>query len=280
MAKDKNTILVYADWIQMFDDLEDAEAGRLIKHFFRYVNDLNPEPPDRLTNLLFKPIKIILKRDLKTYEAKCLKNQETAKKRWGKEHPTVSDSKEVEIKATDIEQEVDSGKEKGKEEEVIEETPNPPKAKKADSNKIDFQKLGEYYNTKLCPPLPTIMMPMSVGRKAVVTARAKEHGKQSVKDMLELVGQSSFLMGKNDNNWRASFDWLFKPTNFLKVLEGNYTDTEATDLRSKKQSAVQMAEKASLARQKQNEEHLQKLDQNAKNAVLPPKDLSILKHIK
>jgi hypothetical protein len=34
-------------------ELEDDEAGRL-KHFFRYVNDLNPEYPDRTTKLMFR----------------------------------------------------------------------------------------------------------------------------------------------------------------------------------------------------------------------------------
>lgn len=65
----KNKIIVYRDWIEIFEPLEDAEAGKLIKHFFRYVNDQNPESPDRLTGLLFDgSIKPTLKRDLKTWK--------------------------------------------------------------------------------------------------------------------------------------------------------------------------------------------------------------------
>jgi predicted restriction endonuclease len=64
MAEGKKSIIVYADWISIFSGLNDDEAGRLIKHFFQYVNDQNPEPPDRLTKLLFEPIKQTLKRDL------------------------------------------------------------------------------------------------------------------------------------------------------------------------------------------------------------------------
>jgi len=70
MAENKNSILVYADWLNVFEELEDDEAGRLIKHFFRYVNDLNPEPPDRLTKIAFEPIKQSLKRDLDKWETK------------------------------------------------------------------------------------------------------------------------------------------------------------------------------------------------------------------
>jgi hypothetical protein len=82
MAKDKKTILVYADWISIFEKLEDDEAGKLIKHFFRYVNDQNPSAPDRLTDIIFEPIKQQLKRDLKKYEANCLKNRDNAFMRW------------------------------------------------------------------------------------------------------------------------------------------------------------------------------------------------------
>jgi hypothetical protein len=68
MATGKKNILVYADWIDKFEELTDDEAGKLIKHFFRYVNDLNPEYPDRTTKLMFIDIKATLKRDLGKWE--------------------------------------------------------------------------------------------------------------------------------------------------------------------------------------------------------------------
>jgi hypothetical protein len=68
MAEGKNTIVVYRDWINIFEKFTDLEAGVLIKHFFRYVNDLNPNPPDRLTVIAFEPIRLQLKRDLMSWE--------------------------------------------------------------------------------------------------------------------------------------------------------------------------------------------------------------------
>lgn len=70
MAENKKSIVVYADWIDKFEELEDDEAGRLIKHFFRYVNDLNPDFPDRITKLSFIDIEKQLKRDLIKWEKK------------------------------------------------------------------------------------------------------------------------------------------------------------------------------------------------------------------
>ena len=91
MADNKKSILVYADWISIFEELDEAEAGKLIKHFFRYVNDMNPDPPDRLTKLLFEPIKQTLKRDLVKYEDKREKNRQNALIRWEKENATASE---------------------------------------------------------------------------------------------------------------------------------------------------------------------------------------------
>jgi uncharacterized phage protein (TIGR02220 family) len=80
MAKDKTSFILYADQRSYFDKLTDDEAGRLIKHIFSYVNDENPNPVDRITDLSFEPIKLQLKRDLKKYEVVVNRNQENGKK--------------------------------------------------------------------------------------------------------------------------------------------------------------------------------------------------------
>lgn len=60
----KKSFVLYCDLIHTIESLEDDEAGKLFKHLLRYVNDENPEPPDRITQLTFEPIKHQLKRDL------------------------------------------------------------------------------------------------------------------------------------------------------------------------------------------------------------------------
>lgn len=85
MAQNKKSVILYCDTIHTFEALEDAEAGKLIKHFLRYVNDLNPEPPDKLTQIAFEPIKQQLKRDLVKWgeivEKRSFAGKESAKKR-------------------------------------------------------------------------------------------------------------------------------------------------------------------------------------------------------
>ena len=40
--------------------------------------------------------------------------------------------------------------------------------------------------------------------------------------IIQLINQSDFCTGKNDRNWKATFDWLLQPEVYLKVLEGKY----------------------------------------------------------
>ena len=71
MAENKKAFVAYCDWLESFEELTDEEAGKLAKHLFRYVNDLNPEAPDRMTKMCFIPIKQSLKRDLLKYEERA-----------------------------------------------------------------------------------------------------------------------------------------------------------------------------------------------------------------
>lgn len=70
MAENKKSVLLYCDLIHTVNALTDDEAGKLFKHYLAYINDLNPEPPDRLTQITFEPIKQTLKRDLLKWEEK------------------------------------------------------------------------------------------------------------------------------------------------------------------------------------------------------------------
>jgi len=69
MAEGKKKVIWYTNWCETYEKLSDEEAGRLIKHFCGYITDKDPEPPDRITDLLFDPIKDTLKRDLVKWES-------------------------------------------------------------------------------------------------------------------------------------------------------------------------------------------------------------------
>lgn len=93
---------------------------------------------------------------------------------------------------------------------------------------IDYRKLMDTFNRMFAGKLPKVSS-MTDNRKKAVKARASENGKSSIMKVFENILKSPFLLGNNDRNWRCDFDWIFRPTNFLKILEGNYDNrTEST----------------------------------------------------
>ena len=80
MAKDKKSFILYNDQIEIFEELSDTDAGQLIKHLFRYTNDLNPETMNPMVKISFISIKQALKRDLRKFEGIKLKRSDAGKK--------------------------------------------------------------------------------------------------------------------------------------------------------------------------------------------------------
>ena len=90
MAENKKSFLLYCDLIHTVQKLNDEQAGKLFKHVLEYVNDLNPQTDDILTEVCFEPIKQNLKRDLRKYEEIRKKKSDAGKKgmkkRWKKDN--------------------------------------------------------------------------------------------------------------------------------------------------------------------------------------------------
>lgn len=108
--------------------------------------------------------------------------------------------------------------------------PTAPKPVKPSPEKIDPPKNGidpsvirevvTRFNN-LCTQLPKVEV-ISDERKKAIRARISDYSIEQVYKVIELTSKSKFLNGQNDRNWSASFDWIFSPKNFLKVLELNY----------------------------------------------------------
>ena len=89
------------------------------------------------------------------------------------------------------------------------------------NERIDFESITNYWNNN--SQLANITKITDL-RKTNVNARIKEFGLESVYKMIDNVSKSPFLKGENNRQWVATFDWCFKPKNFVKVVEGNYLE--------------------------------------------------------
>ena len=93
---------------------------------------------------------------------------------------------------------------------------------------IDYSELVKFFNEETKGVFGTVRTPLSDSRKGMINARIKSYGKKTFAGMIHRAYQSDFLKGQNKKGWRASFDWLIKPTNFEKVISGNYDNKSNT----------------------------------------------------
>lgn len=99
----------------------------------------------------------------------------------------------------------------------------PEQPKKKQKVEIDCQSIVDDYN-RTCTALPKCVK-LTESRKKATEARLEEFGEEDMHRIFVKAQASSFLTGKKPGcDFRASFDWLMKPANAVKVLEGNYDD--------------------------------------------------------
>lgn len=106
-------------------------------------------------------------------------------------------------------------------EEDIEEDKEIEEEKDNKNTRIDCQQVVDLYHS-ICKSFPSVRS-LSDARKKAIKARLKTYTLDDFKTVFENAEASSFLKGV-DGGWKASFDWLIKEANMLKVLEGNYAD--------------------------------------------------------
>ena len=97
-----------------------------------------------------------------------------------------------------------------------------------------YEKLVDLFHER-CPLLGRVQV-LTAQRKAMLRQRWREVWKENGGDEQSLlawfeeffteVAGNKFLMGgvggKDGRVWQANFDWLIKPINFIKVVEGRY----------------------------------------------------------
>jgi hypothetical protein len=111
--------------------------------------------------------------------------------------------------------------------------PSPPvddeSPSKVSKPKCPSQAIVDLFN-KTLPGLPQVAM-LTKDRITKISARWNDSTVHQDlgfwAEFFELVGSSPFLMGEGEGRdgnkpFRATFDWLIKPSNFVKVVEGNY----------------------------------------------------------
>ena len=155
-------------------------------------------------------------------------------KRWHKKgEEKQTDGKAIaNLKQTDGK--VIARKKESKESNISTDVDNniPPDGGSSDGDTVRTQpksfrsKVIEYFNDKMKDRSikPIVSITDGTRRAEWLLARRREYGDDAIFRMIDKASSSVFLNGHNQKGFTASFDWLIRPNNFPKVLEGNYDD--------------------------------------------------------
>lgn len=93
-----------------------------------------------------------------------------------------------------------------------------PKNNPTDCDSVRPQDVMDAFN-RICISLPKVTKLTDSRKKAI---RARNAPLTDFEAVFMAAEQSDFLSGRNGKWTNCGFDWLIKPTNWQKVLEGNY----------------------------------------------------------
>ena len=99
---------------------------------------------------------------------------------------------------------------------------------KASSN---YQEIIDFWND-LDENIPKLeALNSGTKRYKMLQARINQYGEDKIFEAIDKIGDSKFLKGYV-TDFTITFDWFIRPNNFIKVLEGNYTDKEESNHRA------------------------------------------------
>ena len=259
----KKSILLYTDTLRVLEELDDKQSGILFKCIKAYYEEDNETLGimlrDPIIRVAFVPFRESFERNRKKYEAVCERNRKNGSNggRPRKTQNNPAGFSETQNNPKNLDSESDSKSDNDSESDsksdsksdnlssYADKSLSVKDAKASTSSDDDATlvltppdgdgKKGKDYSENVMRfwnhtmvgkvAIPTIAK-MTPKRKSMVNARVKEFGINSVYSAISKASESSFLNGGGSKGFIADFDWVFRPNNFPKVLEGNYDDVK------------------------------------------------------
>lgn len=103
---------------------------------------------------------------------------------------------------------------------------------------LDYQSIISLFNS-ICTSLPKVTKVTEERKRRIKAAYKQING--DFQAFFERIEKSEFLTGKNGKWDGCSFDWILKPSNMIKIIEGNY-DNKKTAQSENYEAAYDLAE--------------------------------------
>ena len=263
---EKDSVIYYKRWAKIASQMDDRLRLILFDTLNSYILDGTLPEEDSPVYWVFLLMLEQLKVDEKRYEEISAKRKDAIKKRWEKKiqkntnDTNVYKSKQkIQKNTNDTLNDNDNDNDNGNisilsdtmdsfksspivEDNIIESKAStstgvderlvltPPESEEKKGKDLSDNVMRFWNHTMIDPiAIPTIAK-MTPKRRSMVNARVKEFGINAVYKAIHRASESSFLNGGGSKGFIADFDWVFRPNNFPKVLEGNYDDVKPNNV--------------------------------------------------
>lgn len=248
----KETLIIYRDWWEAIRQLPPELQFKAFDSICEYAFE-GKHPEDSIIGAVTALMRSAIDRDRAKYEEICKRNKENIKKRWERriqvntKNTTVYDRIQVNTKNTDNDNEYDNDNDNdndissldksnsdinkkisSKDDIKKDNSANAESHRKSDESRVDYEKLKNFFNKTLEENHSTISRINTIDktRRGMLNSRIQEYGKEAVVKVFQKAASSKFLNGDNQRGYIANFNWIIRPTNFLKILEGSYDNKE------------------------------------------------------
>lgn len=245
----KDSFVFYKDWYDSLQELNDEEKFACYDAIFKYAFE-GIEPNDKFIRMCIKLIMSFIDNNEEKYARIIERRKEAGRKGGLKRIANIQANQANQANASFVKQIKQSQANQANQadnvndnDNVIIDTPVSNDTSVSNDNNlfIDLDKpkstsfendaeakiqkeIIQFFNSEIkkansqIPPVKKI-----VGqRKGFLNGRLREYGKDAVLTVIKKAAESDFLNGCGNKAFVASFDWIFRPTNFPKILEGNY----------------------------------------------------------
>lgn len=247
----KDNFVLYTRYADAILGMTDEQAGMLLKAIYRFVTTGEQEEiADSTARFAYRIIVSQIEQSNKQYEEKCARNRENIRKRWNTKNndcitENTNENNGIRPNTTEYEcipkdTNVQSGIPIDKIRTDKIRTDKEEDKKKAEpsicaeaQSSFDYSSIVEYWNEAVqrSGSAMRTLRGLTENRKAAIRARLREHkkeGVEAIRQMIDKAVTSDFLNGKNNRNAIFTFDRLMSPSLFQKTLEGNFDNAPAT----------------------------------------------------
>ena len=236
----RDTYIVFGEWEDDLEDLNDEEIAALTKAFFKYVRTgEKPTFKDRMVRSCWRKIQQAEDRANAAYDEKCERNRRNGKKggapvgnRNATKQPKTTENNRTVEKTTETtlpnpnpnpNRDPNPNRGRGGDSDSDREAAAPQDTTTTTFEDQIVQAWNQYDFVQKIKRVDNPQKRMERTEMAVAVAG----GRDSFLDVLRSLDQQAYLKNQPEKGYKVIYDWLIQPDTFQALMEGRYKDNRS-----------------------------------------------------